>query len=617
VSDPSPRPTAPPAPRAFLGTARRVAGAASLAVVLVGSPAAAILRATTVERAEAAALRRSAGSVAPVLLADAPLVGAVLGLALLGFFLPAAGSRLRGLVVAARIAALGLFLAQALDAGLLNVLLMRLRLEDVARFWNEGKAGLSLAVGLQRWVGRAVPPAVLGAAVALSLAAWAAAFLTSPFARRTRGGLVRSAAVASLALVSTAVVPADGTRFHGWAYPNVVVANLPPSTAKPYSPAYLARAARTGRGTEAVAGRGLRANVVLYVVESLSSVQSARFGGLHDFTPELDALAGRGLAPEEFHANGFTTNHGLIALLTGRVPLPPAGADFGESFAPFLDGPSLPRALAAHGYFTEFLTTADLGFTRKGEWLERIGFESIRGSRDPAFEGWPRFAFDAAPDEALVTATAARERELRRREGARPFLLVAETATSHMPFVHPVGDDHTEGSVFRYVDAQIGRLARLLEESGFFEDGLLVVVSDHRKMAPLDPDEAARWPLGAFSRVPFVALGHGLSPGRPAGPFQQADLYGSLLCLLTPSCPVAPFRGALFGDPPRPPACLLSPMSNDRELVYVRCGKDEAMVRLDGDATRVAHGRLDPALESEVLREIAVARSENVAVPWP
>lgn len=607
------RPSAVEGPGAF----RRLVSGSSLAVVLVGSPVAALLRALVVERVEAVGLGRPAGAVGPVLLADAPLVGAVLGLALVGFFVPVAGVLRRGLVLAARAAALALFLAQALDVALSAFLSMRLELEDVARFWHEARAGLSLAVGLQRWLGPGVPPTVLGAALALLLAAWAAAVLAAPFARRTRPRLLLAGAAVALGLAAMAAVPSDRTRFQGWVYPNVVVSNLPSSTAKPYSPAYLAEAARRRKAAVTGAGRNLRANVVLWVVESLSSVQSARFSGIHDFTPRLDGIAGRGLAPAGFHANGFTTNHGLIALLTGRIPLPPTGSGFEDSFAPFLDGPSLPRALAAQGYFTEFLTTSDLGFTRMGEWLERIGFESVRGSRDPAFEGLPRFALDAAADEALVTAAAARVRELREAPGARPFLLVVQTATSHMPFVHPLGTDHTEAGVIGYVDAQVGRLAGLLEESGFLETGLLVVTSDHRKMAPLEREESARWSYGAFSRVPFVALGRGVGPGRPDGPFQQADLYGSLLCHLTPSCPAEPFRGSLFGGPPRPPTCVVSPMANDRERVYVRCGKDEAMVRLDGDATRVVQGALPRALERDLLREIAVARSENVPVPWP
>ena len=599
-----------------LRTARRVVGGACLGVLLVGSPAGALLRALAVERAEATNIAGPAGSILPVLVADAPLVGSILCLALAGFFLPVAGSPWRWLALGPRVAALGLFLLQAVDLAFGWFLSLRLEFGDVSRFWNEGRAGLSLAVGLQPWFGRSVPPALLGACLAGALLGWVAAILTFPFARARSRSILRAGALLALFSLAAAAVPADRSRFHGWAYPNVIVANLPSSTATRYSGDYLARAARLRGRTESRPGRDRRANVIIYVVESLSSSHSALFGGPHGFTPELDVLAGRGLAAREFVANGFTTNLGLIALLTGRIPLLAVGNGYGDAFNGFLEGPSLPRALASHGYYTEFLTTSDLGFTRKGEWLGRIGFESLRGSRDPAFDGWPRFAFDAAPDEALVNAVSVREKELRREAGGKPFLLVAETATSHLPFVHPSGSDHSEAAVFRYVDAQVGRLARLLEESRFLEDGILIVVSDHRKMAPLEPEEQRRWEMSAFSRIPLVALGGGVPTRALAAPFQQADLSGSLLCLLTKECPVAPFRGALFEDPPRPPACVFSPMGNDRSLVYVRCGADEAMVRLDGDATRVVRGRLGPSLEAAVLREIALVRKENVPLPW-
>jgi phosphoglycerol transferase MdoB-like AlkP superfamily enzyme len=588
-----------------------------LSLIFVGSPVAALLRALAVEQAEAANLGRPADSVLSVLIADAPLVGTILCLGVAGFFLPVARRRWRWLAMGPRVASLTLFLVQALDLALVWFLSMRLEFADVARFWSEGRAGLTLAVGLQPWLGRRIPPVLLGVGLAVACLAFLAAVLTLPFARTAPRALVRAAAAVGLLSVATVVVPADQTRFHGWAYPNVIVANLPRSTAVPYSKKYFGEAERLRGIASTRPGLNSRANVIIYVIESLSSCQSARFGGTRDFTPALDRLAGRGLSAREFVANGFTTNLGLVALLTGRIPLPSVGDGSGDSFAGFLEGPSLPKALASRGYFTEFLTTSDLGFTRKGEWLARIGFESLRGSRDAAFDGWPRFAFDAAPDEALVTAAAHREKALRSDPGSRPFLLVVESATSHMPFVHPNGTDHTEEAVFRYVDSQVGRLARLLEESGFLENGILVVTSDHRKMAPLDAEEHRRWGLSAFSRIPFVVLGGGVSARELEQPFQQADLPGSLLCLLTTDCPADPFRGSLFTDPPRPPSCVLSPMGNDRGLAYVRCGTAEALVRLDGDATRVVRGRLAPSVEAGVFREIALVRRENEPLPWP
>jgi lipoteichoic acid synthase len=604
---------APTSPR--LRRIRLAVGWVALSFVLFGSAAATVLRAGFLDKTETQNLGQPAGSVLPVVVADAPLVGVILCLGIGGWLLPARGRR-RWLAVAARILAIVLFLVQVIDVALFRAFFMRFDLADVALYGREVEAGTTLAVGLSRLLGSDLPPAVLGAAVSAVLLCWLAALLTCPFPRRAPRALVWGASGLLLFSAATAAVPADTTRLHGWAYRNVISANLPKTIVTPYSAAYLAEAVRLRVPTRVLPGRNLRLNVVVYVVESLSSKQSAAFGGLHDLTPELDTLATRGLAVPGFLANGLNTNQGLVALLTGRVPLPSVGSGLGDGLAGFLEGPSLARSLAAHGYLTEFLTASDLGFTRKDEWLARVGFESIRGSRDPAFDGWPRFVFDSAPDEALVNEVAAREKRLRDASD-RPFLLVAETATSHMPFVHPNGRDHGEAGVIRYVDREIGRLARLLEESGFFASGLLVVTSDHRTMSPLEAGEPERFGLSAFTRVPFVAVGAGIVPGRPDAPFQQADLPGSLLCLLTPECPVSPTRGSLFDAPPRPPRYVVSLTGNDRALVYVRHGQEEAVVRLDGEASRAVRGRLSPEVEDEILREIALVRVENEPLPWP
>ena len=598
------------------GVARRAARGVALLVLFAASPLATAFRATFVERAESVHLGRPAGSVLPVVVADLPLVGLVLCLASAGWLLPATGTVRRVLAVLARLLAILLLLVQAVDAAFLGSLLMRLQLADVALYAREVKAGLSLAAGLQRPFGGALPPGVLVAALLALLLGWIGLLLSSPFPREASTALKRGTAVLSLLSAAAALVPADARRFHGWAYPNVIAANRPKTTTTPYSAGTLEEAKRRRPPERRAPGLGLRRSVVLWVVESLSTKHSAALGGIGDLTPQLDALAARGLSVPAFLANGMNTNMGLVALLTGRVPLPSVGDGLADGLAGFLDGPTLPKALAAKGYFTEFLSTADLGFTRQGEWLRAIGFESIRGSRDPAFDGWPRLTFDSAPDEALVNAAAARIGELR-GAGGRPFLLVVMTSTSHMPFVHPNGRDHGEAGVFRYVDGQVGRLAALLASDGFLDSGLLLVTGDHRTMEPLERAEEERFGLSAFTRVPFVAVGAGVAPRRVEEPFQQADVPGSLLCLLTEACTTSPFRGNLFADPPLPPRCVVSPTGNDRSLAYARCGNDEAFLRLDGDASRVVRGRLRPVDEAAVLGEIARVRLENEPRPWP
>src|SRR5262250_2646199 len=69
-------------------------------------------------------------------------------------------------------------------------------------------------------------------------------------------------------------------------------------------------------------------NVVVVIVESLSAYQSALLGGPQDWLPHLDAVARANHYFTHFYANGFTTDGGEIALLTGRPPLIPAGQEW-------------------------------------------------------------------------------------------------------------------------------------------------------------------------------------------------------------------------------------------------------------------------------------------------
>lgn len=156
-----------------------------------------------------------------------------------------------------------------------------------------------------------------------------------------------------------------------------------------------------------------------------------------DATPNLDRLAQRGTVWTRFFSNGFTTDHGLIALLGGAVPLPPVNRYHSlEGYTGFAALPdSLPQRLAADGYETRFFTTGDLGFMNKGPWLKRLGFHSVEGDDHPFYQGVQRFAFNAAHDGWLY------DRFLNwldhEAPGERPYLAVLETVTTHPPFVDP------------------------------------------------------------------------------------------------------------------------------------------------------------------------------------
>lgn len=592
------------------------AGRAGAAAILCGSPVLALTRALLAERVESQIIGRPAAAFWPVLQGDAPLVGAIVLLGLIGFASRAGSPSARVLRLGARLLALVAFILQLVDFVLLVTIQMRLELSDLLRFRRDLHAGLTLADGLRWPLANILPGRALLVILLATLSLWAVATLAVPALARARARWPRFGAVAGGILLAATFLPPDRTRLHGWVYPNVVIHNLPQSNARRYSLAFLAKATQRRIPTLVTTGANRRLDVVVLIVESLSSSQSALFSGIDGFTPQLDRLARSGTAYSELLANGYATHLGLVALLQGRVPLTGPGGDQGSSFEGFLSGPSLPRVLASHGYHTEFLTNADIDFVRLGDWLAAIGFTEVVGNRHPAFAAWPRLVLDAVPDHALVDLAIARVEELRRKHSG-PFLLVLQTSSSHLPFVDPNRRDNSERAVLGYVDAQIGRLADALEHSGFLADGLLVVTSDHRKMAPLSVQEHERYGLSAFGRIPFLVLGRPAPRVTTDAAFQQADLPGSLVCLLTPECPTTPWRGNLFADPPRPPRCVLLPLPNDRDLVYARCSGNEALIKLDGDGTRLVDGRLSPADERDLLAEIACVRHENTPLPWP
>ncbi len=591
-------------------------GRSGAVAALSAAPLLAVLRAVLVERAESTLLGHPAGAWPVVLQADAPLVGAVLLFGYLGFLTAPSRWWPAPARVVARLAVLALVAIQAVDFGLMASIQMRLQLGDVLRFRRELRDGLTLLAPLTRALDGLVSATAIGVGLLFAVALISAAILSLPVARARPGRAARWLPALGLGLICVAVLPRTRTRFYGWVYPNVVAANLPQPAARSYSEAFLAAARSRRPPVVPEPGMNRRWDVVLLIVESLSSSQSRFFSGIDDFTPKLDALARQGESFPNFIANGYATHLGLVALLAGRIPLPPPGRDTGASFEGFLGGQPLPAALRQNGYHTEYLTASDLGFVRMGDWLRQTGFERVIGSEDTFFRTWPHLAFDAAPDEALVERALSRVAALRASD-EEPFLLVVETATGHLPYLDPTGKDSSERGVLAYEDDQIARLADGLRASGFFTHGMLVITGDHRKMAPLSRAEVARFGGSAFARVPLVVVRPDDVTGRVESYFQQADLPGSLECLLTPTCPTTPWRGDLFGTPPRPPACVLYPMVNDRNLVWTRCGADEGVLTLDGNRTRLESGHIPPSILGQLLDEVALIRLENTPLPWP
>ncbi len=486
-----------------------------------------------------------------------------------------------GLRLIATLMLLALIIAMIADVIVFNSLAMRLQIGDIGKFGTEWSAInrflMVYSHGLWPWL-----LALVVASVVTVL--WVALRVRSRHGRSSLGLVLLSV----FALVSANIHGAGQQQYvHDTEVRNWLMVNWDQGVAQPYSDAFIARLQQLETHANPVckAGDGRRPNIILLVVESLSAYQSELLGG-RGWTPNIDAVAKQGAWFTQFHANGFTTDHGLIALLTGRDPLPAVGR-YGSSKA--YDGfespqGSLPTMLHDVGYSTSFFTTGDLRFLDKGTWCKQIGFDHVEGAEQPFYDGMPRLHFNAAPDEALFSRFMAWYGE---RPKAQPFFATLLTVSSHPPFLDPEQKTRSEEAVIRYVDRQIGVFYEDLKQAGFFDNGLLLVVGDHRAMTPVTASETEAYGERALSRIPFLVLGQGgLKPGPQSVLGQQVDLKSSLAALVGTTVCRPPQGGVFLGETVQPPRYIIHVRGDKRSWLSVYLPAGDAVVHMDGDHTR-------------------------------
>lgn len=277
-------------------------------------------------------------------------------------------------------------------------------------------------------------------------------------------------------------------------------------------------------------------NLIVLMVESLSAVDSLRTSGLRDHLPRLDEISRDGILFRNFFANHEDSEGGESAVLSGIPPVAYPGSSRGSIYASmsYIDTPvwRLRRA----GYYTEYLTTYRLRWLDHVSYLERVGFEARNGRENvAAFQKAPGIHFKGTPpdeylyEEALDTVAGL-------LASPRPFFLTLFPASNHLPYRDPKGRGDTEANVLDYVDEEIRVFYDGLVARGFFENGVLIVLGDHRKMTPVTAEETQRYGASAVARTPLVVIGRGIPRGRIDDRFfQQSDLLARLDDLANPA----------------------------------------------------------------------------------
>lgn len=390
-------------------------------------------------------------------------------------------------------------------------------------------------------------------------------------------------------------------------YENVLERNRNYFVHSNFSDRFRAKVLATPEPVTQIAGANRRVNIVLLVVESLSAYHSHYFSGIENWTPQLDDIARHETAMTNFYANGWTTIGGLISLLTGTFPVVPEHTAFNVYGSPRLPDfagvtPSLPLALQRLGYRTEFIGAGDLDFTGKDTWLTDVGFEKLVGGNDPRFAAQTvRGPFNSVPDRMLYDVALD---ELGRMPKDQTHFVVVETFWTHRPFLDANGNRLAgEEPAFREADAEIGYFYRRLAATHFLDNGLLIIVGDHRGPMPFRQAEFRRFGESAVARIPAVIATRALQlPHVIPQDFQQRDLLASVESLVSDHAELHPEEGSFLTSPSHPPGCIVHARGDDRDLILVKCGSAVGIVRAAGDNTRFVEGAVPD--EAVILQTI-------------
>jgi len=267
-----------------------------------------------------------------------------------------------------------------------------------------------------------------------------------------------------------------------------------------------------------------RPNIVIILLEGISSKVIGAAGGLPDVTPGFNALSREGLFFSKIYASGDRTNKGLVATISGF----PAQSDQAviKNTLKASRLPSIARTLLEQGYHTSFLYGGDPAFSNISSYLYNTGIQQMTTEKD--FPESVKKSKWGVHDEHLFhqllmemdTATA-------------PCFKLVFTLSSHEPFDipdkprFPGNDDENKYlSSVSYTDKWLSWFFTEAKNKSFYKNTLFVILSDHGHRWPGN----TQYSLPEKFRIPMLWLGGALNHyGTVDVTGSQTDMIATLL----------------------------------------------------------------------------------------
>ncbi len=226
------------------------------------------------------------------------------------------------------------------------------------------------------------------------------------------------------------------------------------------------------------AGGERRFNVMFITIESLSAEFMKAFGNKENITPNLDALAKKGLFFTNLKATGTRTVRGLEALSLSVPPTP------GNSIVRRPNNENLfniSSPLKDRGYEAKFLYGGAGYFDNMNYFFENNGFEIVDREKFSGDEISFSNAWGVADEDLFDKAIKEADKSYK---NGKPFLNFVMTTSNHRPFTYPSGKIDIEpksgrNGAVKYTDYAIGKLIEKSRKKAWFNNTIFVFVADH------------------------------------------------------------------------------------------------------------------------------------------
>ena len=260
-------------------------------------------------------------------------------------------------------------------------------------------------------------------------------------------------------------------------------------------------------------------NIILVFAESLSAIDSANLGW-NDKMPNFDKIQKDWITFTNFVTNGTTSDTAHISTLLWVVPL----INMRLWNTPYswykLKMQSLPDFLNSQWYDTTFISAVSLNFLKQRDFLSWAWFQKIIWEEE--FQKNKKYTFESAPDGDLY------DRVLEEVQTQTwKYFIWLQTISFHKPYNTPLWK--TEELALQYSDEELYRFYQWLQEIWFFDNWILVIVWDHRKMQSVEEWERdIFWPNWYTKSVATVVWSGIQAWTINSQLVQHTDFYNSL-----------------------------------------------------------------------------------------